>query len=647
MSASTRLAVSLALVCAALSLASPAGAAAQPPALAFGACSPTQIVVPAAGLQCATLDVPFDRADPAVGSIALAVQRVPTSAPRVGVIVLLAGGPGQPALGPFEALLAPLAHEPALRGFELVAFDQRGTGQSQGLQCPEDGGSLKGGLTSYVGACGTALGATRPFYTSQESVEDLGSLRQALGGTPLSLFAVSYGTRVAGMYAREYPRGVARMVLDSLVPSTGPDPLGLVRLHALRRVLDEGICGAGACRSFSSDVYAGLTRVVAELHRHPLRARIYDDHGRLRPARVTEDGLLRLLDGLDLAQGTRELAPAAIAAAAHGNAAPLARLTHSLQPEAPGSRFTSPLAETAPFTEVLPAGGLGGGPFASAAPPIDSAISSALFTTTFCVENDLPWSPESPPSGRAAALHSWLASLSAGATAPFSLAAALAESPLPLCMAWPATPPAPPSPTGLSATATLILSGDDDLRTPYEQDLTLAAGYSDARLLRIPDVGHSTVSTDRTGCAKNAMIVFLASGQAPASCPPSGEAQALPLPPSSLAPLASAASGLRLAGQVATAAAITLEDLFGQTSISGGGLRGGDWALNAHGYALHGMLDVPGVALSGAIRPGERIGAIIGHLSVRGRLTGELTLHGLTLSGRVGGARVHARLAAL
>ena len=31
------------------------------------------------------------------------------------------------------------------------------------------------------------------IYTSQESVEDLDALRQALGGTPLSLFAVSYG----------------------------------------------------------------------------------------------------------------------------------------------------------------------------------------------------------------------------------------------------------------------------------------------------------------------------------------------------------------------------------------------------------------------------------------------------------------------
>jgi pimeloyl-ACP methyl ester carboxylesterase len=641
MSASARLAGLLACVCAVLSLASPVGAAAQPPKLAFGACSPTQVVVAAAGLQCATLDVPFDRADPAVGSIALAVQRVPASAPRVGVIVLLAGGPGQPALPAFEALLAPLAREPALRGFELVAFDQRGTGQSQALQCPEDGGSLRGGLTSYLGACGTALGPTRAYYTSQESVEDLGSLRQALGGTPLSLFAVSYGTRVAGMYAREYPQGVARMVLDSLVPSTGSDPLGLERLHALRRVLDEGICGAGACRSFSSDVYADLTRVVAELHGHPLHTMIYNAHGRLRLASVTEAGLLRLLFGLDVSPGARELVPAAIAAAARGNAAPLARLTHSLQPEAPGSGLVSPLAETALPNEVLPSGQLEDGPVKAEAPPIDSAISIALFAATYCTENELPWSPDSALAGRAATLRSWLASLPAGATAPFDPATAAASSAIRLCMGWPATPSAPASPAGVSATATLILSGDDDLRTPYEQDLTVAAGYSDVQLLRVPDVGHSTVSTDRTGCARNAMIEFIATGVAPASCAPSKEIQTRALPPATLSKVSPARSRSRIAGQAAAAAAITIEDIFDQPVLSGGGLRGGSWALRGTRMIFQNTVDVPGVALSGTIKLQKHL---TGRLTVHGRVQGTLTLRGTMLSGKLNGAQVRAQL---
>jgi hypothetical protein len=86
-------------------------------------------------------------------------------------------------------------------------------------------------------------------------------------------------------------------------------------------------------------------------------------------------------------------------------------------------------------------------------------------------------------------------------------------------------------------------------------------------------------------------------------------------------------------------------------SFAGGGLPGGSWTLAPHGYELHGMRDVPGVALSGSIRiRGETTMSqlqITGHLTVRGRLSGALTLRGLTLSGRVGGALVRARLLAL
>src|ERR1019366_6212360 len=155
----------------------------------------------------------------------------------------------------------------------------------------------------------------------------------------------------------------------------------------------------------------------------------------------------------------------------------------------------------------------------------------------------------------------------------------------------------------------------------------------------VPDTGHSTVTADLTGWARRAMIEVLTAGQAPPSCPRSRGPQAparpppppLPLPPSSLGQLPAATSGSRVAGQVATAAAMTIEDLFGQTSFSGGGLRGGYWAQEPTGVVLHGMIDVPGVALSGAIHASgnlTRLPTISGHLTVRGRLAGTLTLHG-------------------
>ncbi|HEV2945589.1 MAG TPA: hypothetical protein VGX26_10800 [Solirubrobacteraceae bacterium] len=87
-----------------------------------------------------------------------------------------------------------------------------------------------------------------------------------------------------------------------------------------------------------------------------------------------------------------------------------------------------------------------------------------------------------------------------------------------------------------------------------------------------------------------------------------------------------------------------------RASFDGGGLRGGDWTLRPHGYELHGMTDVPGVALSGTIHVAAGTTGtltITAHLRVHGRLTGKLTLHGLTLNGRVGGTLVHTRLAAL
>jgi hypothetical protein len=349
---------------------------------------------------------------------------------------------------------------------------------------------------------------------------------------------------------------------------------------------------------------------------------------------------------LDVEPLTRVLTPAAIAAAAHGYYAPLARLAGT-QSEAIGGVLVAP------------------GSLAAAEHPslADILTSGVLNVATSCVEDELPWSPASPPSERGAILSKWLASLPAGTTAPFSTATALGSSELPLCVGWPATKPAPPSPTDVSATPTLILSGEDDLRTPYEQVLANLPEYSDAQLLRVPDDGHSTVTTDTSGCAKRAMIEFIASGHAPTVCAPSTEAQALALPPAALAQVAGAASRSRLAGRVAAATVMTVEDVLGQTEFAGGGLRGGYWELAGVGlepgasveasgiaFKLHGMEDVRGVELSGVVHLRENAEGtpeLGGRLSIRGRVSGRLTLHGRALSGRIDGARVRAHFTAL
>jgi pimeloyl-ACP methyl ester carboxylesterase len=587
---------------------SAASAAAQSPGLAFGSCTTAQAHSNAQLLQCATLRVPLDRTDPAAASVSLAVQRVPASGPRAGVIVLLAGGPGQAAIPPFDADIAPLSRLPQLRDFELVTFDQRGTGQSGELRCEPSQlpPAAQETVFAFINACGTSLGAARADYTSQDSVEDLDALRQALGGGQLSLLAVSYGGRVAGMYAHEHPDEVAHMVLDSPSPEGGDEPLGRQRLRALPRVLDEGICAAGACRSFTNNAYGDLARVGARLRRGPMRAKIFNARGRLVRASITEEALLRLVGRLDVPGGLRRLFPAAITAAAHGDAAPLARLTGEFRPLEEGD------------------------------------VSEVLYLATYCVENPLPWQSSSDPAGRQKTLTGWLAGIPPASTAPFAVRTADGDSPLPLCLPWPATPPAPAAPGGVSSTPTLVLSGVDDLRTPLEQAESIASTYSNVHLLRIPADGHSTVSTDESGCASRAMIAFLTSGQAPSACAPPSEPTALALPPASLESVRPASSPSPLAGRAAAAAALTLDDVFGQQGAEGGGLRGGGWRIRGRQLTLHGTVDVGGVSVSGTIAAHGRVA--LGRLAIGGRLHGTLRLNGFTLSGRLDGARVRAHV---
>jgi hypothetical protein len=185
----------------------------------------------------------------------------------------------------------------------------------------------------------------------------------------------------------------------------------------------------------------------------------------------------------------------------------------------------------------------------------------------------------------------------------------------------------------------LILSGNDDLRTPYAQDQQVAAGYSQVQLVRVAGAGHSTVSTDQSGCAERAMVEFFSAGSAAPSCPVR-ERPPLPPLPVSLSAVHPARGTSGLSGKAAAAVAATLEDLFAHPS--GGGLRGGFSRVGGSGIELKNLVDVPGVSVDGSIRFGRRL--FTGQLTVRGQVSGTLTLHGRALRGRVDGSTVQVEL---
>src|SRR5271165_371700 len=456
-----------ALMAASACLCAPAVARAQ---IAFAPCGDSN------NFACGHLTVPLDpteQGSPGVTStltLALRRHRAPVGEARSAVIAL-AGGPGQPALPfaeQFAEVLGPIA---ATR--DLIAFDQRGIGLSQPLSChafERPGPSHS--LGQLIEACATQLGPRRAFYATADSVADIEAIRQAGGYEKLVLYGTSYGTKVAERYAQEYPSHVEALVLDSVVTPNGPDPLSRSTFAAVPRILRQ-LCDKGACAHITREPVSALARVLRRMRRRPLRATAIDGAGRPRTVTVSAEDLLELLLAGDLAPVLRAEFLTAVTAAANGDDAALARLLsvaeHSGEGE--GEDFDTP-----------------------------------LYYATTCEDQEFPWSRAADPKGRIAEAAAAAGALPASVFAPFTAANAVALSDIPACAYWPFTAPAPPPDEApLPNVPTLILSGEDDLRTPTANAREVADQIPDAQLLPVPYTGHSVLSSDATPCAKEAL----------------------------------------------------------------------------------------------------------------------------------------------
>ena len=123
-------------------------------ALDFGPCQePGQ-----ENFECATLAVPLDYLSRA-GVVMLHVQRLRRSEQPAGLVIALAGGPGQAATpfgSQFAEELAPL-----LDSRQFVVFDQRGTGLSRALSCRRFArAGAVGAPGAAVAQCAAQIGPT-------------------------------------------------------------------------------------------------------------------------------------------------------------------------------------------------------------------------------------------------------------------------------------------------------------------------------------------------------------------------------------------------------------------------------------------------------------------------------------------------------
>ncbi|HTU78879.1 MAG TPA: alpha/beta fold hydrolase [Solirubrobacteraceae bacterium] len=560
-----------------------------PPGLAPIAPAQAQISFTPCGdtndFACGHLVVPLDPSGAVPGTITLAVRRHRSAVGEArSAIIALAGGPGQPALPfaeEFAELLGPIA---ATR--DLIVFDQRGIGLSDPLSCHAfERPDLYHSFGALIEACGDDLGPDRVFYTTADTVADIEAIRVAGGYEKLVLYGTSYGTKVAEEYAQEYPSHVEALVLDSVVTPTGPEPLGRPTFAAIPRILRQ-LCARKACAHVSADPVADLARVVKRIDRRPLRARAIAGDGAAHTLTLSSGELAGLLLDGDFSSLLRAEFVTAVAAAARGDTAPLARLVY----------------------DASSAEGEG-----------EEDFDDPLYYATTCEEQDFPWNRAAEPQARLAEARAAARALGRSAFAPFPAETALAVSDVPACAHWPYTTPAPPPDDApLPNVPTLIISGADDLRTPTANAREVAAMIPDAHLLVVPYTGHSVLTTEPTSCASEALQALFANKPIE-PCPPAPPPATLrppPLAPTQLARVSPTRGYPALTGRTLHAVALTLKDLARQlvlaltlgdagedsAGVRIGGLRAGWAQLTDSAIVLHGYSYVPGVTVSGSIR---------------------------------------------
>ncbi|MGW0994738.1 alpha/beta fold hydrolase [Streptomyces sp. NPDC002523] len=205
-----------------------------PAAITWGAC--TDPTLAQAGAECGTLQVPLDHADLTGTRITLALSRVRHTVPdsQYRGVVLAAPNPlgGSGYTDPLQGARLP---DGAGAAYDWVGFARRGVSPSApALTCrpnyfaydrppyePASAAEERAWLdltAGYAEACDTASqSALLDHMKATDTAADIESIRAALRVRQLNIYAHSYGTYIAQVYATLHPERIRRMVLDSNV----------------------------------------------------------------------------------------------------------------------------------------------------------------------------------------------------------------------------------------------------------------------------------------------------------------------------------------------------------------------------------------------------------------------------------------------
>lgn len=443
-----------------------------------------------------------------------------TTAPK-GTLAIAVGGPGESGLSESSGILASL--DPRLvAAYDILFWDQRGVGASEGADCPEAGAEYagsKGGaavIQAFVDACLSEAGvapADVDRYASVQAAEDLEAIRDRLGIGRFALYGESYGTELAQVYAARHPDRLTALVLDGAIDVTrSANDFWADAAHGFDRVLNDTFLACqdeAGCRAHLADPAAAYDEAFGLFE--PQRTVAYaDTDGTVRDHQVDAAEVEIAIDTLLYEPAGRMLVARALAASSHGDEVPLARLVAVL--------------------------GSGTGP----------GISSFAYHAIMCA--DYRVSPTSDP-------HDLDATMARGKELGIDSLRTrdVYASQLP-CLFWPYQPATGDRPAPLTTTPfpVVVLGALDDPITPIDQARAIVGRLADGYLVVSQGGPHVTFGRG-VRCVDDPVVALLVDNARPAvreiDCPGAVAPTFLPLSP---------ARGSAIAGPVA--AVVMAED---------------------------------------------------------------------------------------
>jgi pimeloyl-ACP methyl ester carboxylesterase len=608
----------LAVACSAQAFAAPrsVGVAAPPITLHVG----TQTVTRCGASPlsyCGRLSVPLDYRLLAGARISIAYRWYPASAPpgsgESGTVVPVEGGPGYPSIGSVAGGYS-VMYGSLLERWNMLAVDNRGTGQSTPLSCP----ALQGfsGATASEAFQQAAAGCARTLnhrwrnpdgswahasdlFTTAPATRDLAAVIGALQLPKVDLYGDSYGSFFAQAFAARFPRLVRSLILDSTYQTAGLDPWYRSTVNAMPAGFNAACSRSPACaQAATGSSWERIGALAQRLREQPIAGMVPGPAGTMQHVSMDVVGLVDLLnDAAGDPRIYRELDASARALLDGGDPAPLLRL------------YAQRLAEDESYFGAKPGG-----------------YSAELYLAVSCLDYPQLFDLRASPSLRATELIGAESGLAPSTFAPFSTAEWLAQDQnteaYSACLDWPAPVEAEPPTTGTtpllaSSLPVLVLGGELDTWTPpSEVHAVLAQLGGHSRFVKLANATH-VVGEGDTACGSELVRAFVARPQAIDSLDASCALAVAPIhtvgvyatrlseqPPIEASPGSDAsAQALRLAAAAISTAGDAIARYEAIQAPLDHGLLGGTVTATREGRLLTLNRDqlVPAVAVSGAV----------------------------------------------